>query len=487
MTEFDDTRTFDDNEDFEKMLEESLSKRDNFETGEKVDGTIVQVTGDQVFVDISGKSEAVIDLAEFRDENGDITVSNGDKINAYVVSTNRGEVVLTSAIGMGSVSRELLETAYRSGIPVRGKIANIVKSVYTVSVGGKRCFCPLSQVDMKVPDDPESMVQRSFDFKIIRFEEKGNNIVLSRRALLDESRKERIEELQKTLSIDDTVTGKVSSLTDFGVFVDLGGIDALVPRSELSWGRNSNPYNFEVDQEITGQVIDLDWDEQKITLSMKQLQPPPWEKIDNYKEGDRVSGTVVKCIRNGAFVEIEPGLEGFIPVSRMSYTRRVNRPEDVCVVNDDVQVKILEINPEQKKMTLELITGEADPWEKSLDDDSTTLYEATVESVRGNGIIARLENGMQGFIPRDDTKAPRGTDLQKEYSAGQTLKVVIKDMNRNERKLFLSERQALKAEEKKEYRKFMEKQDQDADSASPFGKLFKEKFDELQKNGKQKG
>jgi len=322
MTEFDDTRAFDDNEDFEKMLEDSLSRRDNFETGEKVDGTIVQVTGDQVFVDISGKSEAVIDIAEFLDENDDIRISRGDKIHAYIVSTNRGEVVLTSAIGMGSVSKELLEMAYRNGIPVRGTITNTVKSGYTVSVGGKRCFCPLSQVDMKVPDNPESMVHRSLDFKIIRFEERGNNIVLSRRALLDESRKERIEELRETLFIEDSVTGKVSSLTDFGVFVDLGGIDALVPRSELSWSRSANPYSFEVEQEITGKVIDLDWDEQKITLSIKQLQPRPWEKIGNYSEGDMVTGTVTNCIRNGAFVEIEPGLEGFIPVSRMSYTDR---------------------------------------------------------------------------------------------------------------------------------------------------------------------
>jgi len=487
MIDFDDTHAFDDTEDFEKMLEASLSKRDNFETGEEVNGTIVQITDDQVFVDISGKSEATIDISEFQDENGELTTSNGEKITAYVVSTNRGEVVLTTAIGSGLVSKDLLEIAYRKGIPVSGTVTNTVKSGYTVSVGGTRCFCPLSQVDMKVPVEPESMVQKTLQFKIIRYESKGNNIVVSRRALLDESRKERIEELKNTLALEDTVTGTVSSVADFGVFVDMGGVDALVPRSELSWSRYSDPYLFEVGQEVTGKVIDLDLDEQKITLSTRQLQPRPWENINSFHEGDTISGTVVKCIRNGAFVELEPGLEGFIPVSRMSYTRRISRPEDVCVINDQVQVKILEIDTSSQKITLELITGEADPWEQQLDEDSIAIHEATIESVRTNGIIARLENGMQGFIPRDETRVPRGGDLQKEYSAGKTLNVVIKDINRNDKKLFLSERQALKAEEKKDYNKFVKNQEQDTDSTSTFGKLFKEKFEELNDNKKQKG
>ncbi len=487
MIDFDDSQTFDDAEDFEKMLEDSLSTRDNFETGEEVDGTIVQITHDQIFVDISGKSEAIIDVTEFQDESGQLTIQKGDKINAYVVSTNRGEVVLTTAIGSGVVSKDLLELAYRKGIPVSGTVIQTVKSGYTVSVGGTRCFCPLSQVDMKVPNNPESMLHKTLQFKIIRYESKGNNIVVSRRALLDESRKERIEELKKTLSLEDTVTGSVSSVAEFGVFVDLGGVDALVPRSELTWSRYSDPCIFEVGQEVTGKVIDLDWDEQKITLSTKQLQPRPWENITSFHEGDTISGTVVKCIRNGAFVELTPGLEGFIPVSRMSYTRRISRPEDVCVVNDQVQVKILEIDTSSQKMTLELLTGEADPWEQQLDEDSIAIHKATVESVRTNGIIARLENGMQGFIPHDETMMPRGSDLQKEYSTGKTLNVVIKDINRKDKKLFLSERQALKAEEKKDYHKFMKKQEEDTGSTSAFGKLFKEKFEELNDDSKQKG
>ncbi|HMB20253.1 MAG TPA: S1 RNA-binding domain-containing protein, partial [Spirochaetota bacterium] len=170
MIDFDDSQTFDDAEDFEKMLEASLSKRDNFETGEEVDGTIVQITHDQIFVDISGKSEAIIDVSEFQDESGQLAIQKGDKISAYVVSTNRGEIVLTTAIGSGVVSNDLLELAYRKGIPVSGTVIQTVKSGYTVSVGGTRCFCPLSQVDMKVPNNPESMIQKTLQFKIIRYE-----------------------------------------------------------------------------------------------------------------------------------------------------------------------------------------------------------------------------------------------------------------------------------------------------------------------------
>jgi len=412
MIDFDDSQTFDDAEDFEKMLEASLSKRDNFETGEEVDGTIVQITHDQIFVDISGKSEAIIDVSEFQDESGQLTIQQGDKISAYVVSTNRGEVVLTTAIGSGVVSKDLLELAYRKGIPVSGTIIQTVKSGYTVSVGGTRCFCPLSQVDMKVPNNPESMIQKTLQFKIIRYESKGNNIVVSRRALLDESRRERIEELKKTLYLENTVTGSVSSVAEFGVFVDLGGVDALVPRSELTWSRYSDPYKFEVGQEVTGKVIDLDWDEQKITLSTKQLQPRPWENITSFHEGDTISGTVVKCIRNGAFVELAPGLEGFIPVSRMSYTRRISRPEDVCIVNDQVQVIVSGETIADKNKQITAIRGTITSLD-FVDADGTPLIRskplANTDNLlfRGQGIKGTaLKATMDG-----ETLVPTVTDL----------------------------------------------------------------------------
>lgn len=466
-------------EDFRKMLESSLNKRDNFSPGDEVAGKIVFLTKEYAFLDISGKSEAMIDLKELKNDKEEVTVKQGDIVKAWVVSVRGGEIHLTTAIGKGQAGPELIEKAHKYSIPVEGLVTNTVNGGYAVSVSGVQAFCPFSQIDLKSPPRPEDMINRRFDFRVIQFSEKGRNIVLSRRALLEERKKTREEELQKTLKEGDLVTGTVQSIADFGVFLDIGGVEALVPKSEVSWGRNPDMKTFKAGEEITARVLSLDWAGRRIALSIKQMTPGPWERIKNFEIGQTINGRVTNIIKSGAFVELEPGLEGFLPVSKMSFTKRIARPEDVVSVGASVSVKILDIRPGEKRISLELLTGEADPWELPDSDLRENILSGIVESAKSSGVTLRLDNGMVGYIPREELAAKKGADLQKEYVTGRTLKVVIKDMSRQNRKLILSEADALSREEMLEYGKFVRDNAPDDSAGSAFGKLFKDKFEKL--------
>jgi len=229
--------------DFEKMLEDSLNRNDSFSPGDKVTGKVVFISEENVFVDISGKSEAVIDLSEFRDDDK-ITVSTGDEIEGYIVSTSGGEIMLTTKLGKGGIKPELIEMAYHNSIPVFGTVIGSSKGGYTVSISGTRCFCPFSQIDIKSPDDPGDIINKSFEFRIIQYGERGKNIVLSRKALLEEERNDSIIRLKKSLKIGDIINGTIISIRDFGLFIDIGGIEGLVPKSEISWSRYGSTDEF---------------------------------------------------------------------------------------------------------------------------------------------------------------------------------------------------------------------------------------------------
>ncbi len=468
-------------ESFESMFEASLTRRDNFDIGDEVSGRVVYVTGESVFVDIAGKSEAVIDSKEFLSEDGALRVRTGDTIRAYVVSIQRGEIRLTTTIGRSAASPALIEKARSMGIPVEGTVTGTTKGGYAVSLGGISCFCPFSQIDVKSPQNPESMVGRSLLFKVTQYGEKGRNIVLSRRTLLEERSREAEKELRASLHEGDLIAGKVSSIQKFGVFVDIGGFEALVPRSELSWSRSADPNSFSPGNSVEAKVLSIDWEGRRIVLSIKQAGPEPWDSISGYEVGQERNGRIVNIIRNGAFVELEPGIEGFIPVSRMSQTKRVNKPEDVVSRGDAVSVRIIEILPEKKKMTLELRTGEADPWQEPLDQLREEILVAFVESARPGGVTVRLASGMLGYIAREECLVKKGTDLQEAYPAGKEVKVVVKIIDKENRRLHLSEADALRREERREFEQYMTAGEGGSADGSSFGRLFKQKFDEIQR------
>lgn len=350
-------------EEFEKMLEASLNAKDSFEPGDKVEGLIVNISSEYAFVDIAGKSEAIIDIIELYDDNGELTAKKGDKINAFVVSVKGGEVRLTSKIGRGSASAEIIKMAYRNEVPVEGRITEKVKGGYNVMVSETRCFCPFSQIDINSPQDDEFYIGKNFLFKIAEYSDRGRNIVLSRRVLLEAERKEKQEKLKQQLKPGDRVSGTVVSIQNFGLFVDLGGVQALIPRSELSWERNADPHSFKKDETVTAEILDIDWDSNRLTLSIKKLLPDPWSKASAFAEGQHVNGRITNIIKVGVFMELSPGLEGFIHISRMGDTKRSAKPEEIVSIGQTVTAKISKINQEEHKISLELLTDEEESWE----------------------------------------------------------------------------------------------------------------------------
>ena len=469
-------------EDFSKLFEQSLNVRDDFSAGDKIQATIVHIGAESSFLDISGKSEALIDTIELKDKNGNLLYKKGDVITVYVISVKRGEVKAGLKIGSGEITPELLLTAFQNEMPIEGLVSAEVKGGYNVTVSGHRCFCPYSQIDAKASDDKTKYLNKTFVFKIIEFKENGKNIILSRRVLLDDVRKEKEANLKNNLKEGDTVTGTIASKRDFGMFISLDGIEGLVPKSEISWSRTADISSFKEGDEVKVKIIGIDWSSNKITLSLKQLLDEPWTNIKNYNENQVINCKVVNIIPQGAFVEIEPGIEGFIHISKMSPTKRITKPEDVVKRNDMVSARIISIDRESKKISMQLMTGETDPWQTPSESMINETQKGVIESVNNSGVTLRLENGMLGFIPKNELSS--SNDMQKNYITGKELTVSVKDMQSSTRKLILSETGARKKEEQSDYNSFL-KNGNEASSSS-LGNLLKDKFDNIKKQVNEK-
>jgi small subunit ribosomal protein S1 len=462
-------------EDFESMLNRHLNSRDNFSTGDEVNGTIVLITQDSVLVDISGKSEAIIDLSEFLERDGTHSLRKGDRISAVVASVRGGEIKLTSRIGRGFLNQELVRKAYEDNIPVTGTITSAVRGGYRVSVGGIPCFCPFSQIE--TPENESDLLNTTTDFKIIEYRENGKNIIVSRKSVVQMIRERRLAEILATMKAGDTVTGIVASVQQFGVLVDLDGVEALIPRSEASWSRKCDLSVFAPGEKITARVLSLET-EGRIVLSLKQMTAEPWERVREFSEGQTVAGRVSNTIRSGAFIEIAPGLEGFLPLSRMSMTKKINDPGEVVSIGDSVQVRLLEIRPSEKKMLLELVTGEADPWQASIDDAAGEIHTGVVETAKPNGANVRLANGMLGFLPKSEMTSLKG-EVQNAYPAGREVKVAVREIEREGKKLILSEKAADRKKELNEFEEFNRRQAQAGAGGTTLGSIFKDRFSEI--------
>ena len=469
-------------EDFSKLFENSLKVRDDFSAGDKIEGTIVHIGAEDTFLDISGKSEALMDTSELKDKNGNLLYKKGDKITVYIVSIKRGEIKAGLKIGSGEITPELLLTAFQNNMPIEGLVSAEVKGGYNVTISGHRCFCPYSQIDTKASDDKSKYLNKSFVFKIIEFKENGKNIILSRRVLLDEAKKEKEANLKNNLKMGETVSGTIASKHDFGMFVSLDGIEGMIPKSEISWSRSADLSAFKEGDEVKAKIIGLDWDKNKITLSLKQLLDEPWTNIKNYSENQVLTCKVVNLIPQGAFVEIEPGIEGFIHVSKMSHTKRISKAEDVLKRNDIVNAMIVSIDRESKKISMQLMTGETDPWQTPADTMMNETHKGIIENINNSGVNLRLENGMLGFIPKNELLA--ANDMQKNYTAGKELIVTVKDIQSSARKLILSEAGARKKEELNDYNSFLKNSNEA--SSSSLGNLLKDKFDNIKKQVKDK-
>jgi len=466
------------NNEFAQMLEDSLNEKNDFRVGEKTEGTLIQIGKETSFISLSGATEASITTAELMDEEGNLKFEKGDTLEIYIASKKRSGVEVTLQIGKGEMSTELLRAAFEGGVPVEGTVREERKGGFRIDVSGINCFCPFSQIDIRTGSGAESYLNNSYQFKVIEYKERGRNIVLSRKELLLESRKVAEDKLKEKLNIGDIVEGSVASIHNFGIFINLDGIEALVPKSEISWSRMTDMKNFKIGNCVKCKVIDIDWNANKITLSIKQLTEEPWSKIDSIEINSSIDGKVTNIIKSGAFVEIIEGVEGFLHISRMSLLKKVKKPEDIVSIGSTVNVKVISIDNDSKKIGLELVTDEADPWSNISNDFKNSVQTGIVENSRHNGITLRLDNGLAGFIPAGELF--KSGDIQKEYPTGSEIKVGVKDMDASNRKLILSEKLAEKKEEQQDYNKFLENNNTGS-SGSTLGNMFREQFDQLNK------
>jgi small subunit ribosomal protein S1 len=469
-----------DSRSFEEMLNDSMDQVLDTREGDKVKARIIQINDDTAFCDIGAKNEAVLQASELYNDDGECSYKPGDEIDAVIVST-RGDIELTTRIGRGKTTKKLIQNAFREKTPVEGTVSGVTKGGLSVSLGNTRAFCPRSQVDTRPVNDLEALVGSRLTFLISKFEEGGRNIVLSRRDLLDLDKESRKKELMETLSVGDTCTGTVSSSQNFGIFVDLEGYEALVPKSELSWSRSSSPSSFPKGSIVTTKVIDTDWENDRLTLSIKEMEENPWNTIDSYSPGQVLDATITAMLKSGAIAEFAEGLEGFIHLSRMSVTKRINKPEEVVKRGERVKVSIDSIDRGKQRISLSLITGEKDPWAAIDSSIHEGVHEAVIESSRNNGLSVRLENGIDGFVPTRELKN-NSADIQTSYPTGSVIHVAVKDMNINGRKCILSERLADSEREREEFREYSKSEET---TSSSLGALFKDTFDQLKKDVSQ--
>jgi small subunit ribosomal protein S1 len=344
---------------FAELFEQSSSDFESLEPGQSIETTIVSISGENIFLQLSGKSEGVLDAAELTDKSGELSVKEGDTITAYFLSSRNGEMLFTTRISGDKAGKAVLENAFENGIPVEGIVEKEIKGGFEVKIGESRAFCPYSQMGLKRVENPEDYIGRSLTFKITEYGEKGRNVLVSNRNILEEQQRERVAVLKKTLHEKMIIKGSVEKIQDFGAFINLNGVQALLPISEISRNRVDDIHKvLSVGQEIEASIIRLDWKKERITLSMKALLADPWENVSQkYRTGSKYSGTVVRITDFGAFVSLEPGLDGLIHISDMRTDSRDSRPEDVLKKGQAVTVQINKIDIENKRISLKQVSS----------------------------------------------------------------------------------------------------------------------------------
>ena len=325
-----------------------------FTPGEKIAAQVVGFGGESIFLDIGGKSEGILKAAELTNEAGELEVSVGETVHVYFLSSSRSEMVFTTSLSSGS-SHDHLEEAWRSGIPVEGVVKAEIKGGFEVMLGSSvRAFCPFSQMGLRRVDDNETYLESRMTFRITRFESNGRNVVVSARAILEEERQLKKEALQESLEEGAIVEGVITSLQKFGAFVDIGGVDGLIPISEIGWSRVENiEDSLAMGQKVSVMIKKLDWDNDRISLSLKETLDNPWDSVrEQFSEGSSHIGQVARLTQFGAFVTLAPGIDGLIHISKLGGGRRIHHPREVLEAGQEIEVTIESVDQEEKRIGL---------------------------------------------------------------------------------------------------------------------------------------
>ena len=412
---------------------------------EVVEGTVTSISKREVIVNIGYKSEGVIAAPEFR-YNPDLQV--GDKVEVYVESAEdrKGQLLLSHKKARQLRSWDMVNAAYDNGDVVKGYIKTRTKGGMIVDVFGIEAFLPGSQIDIKPIRDYDAYVDQNMDFKIVKINQEFRNVVVSHKALLEAELEKQKKEIISKLEKGQVLEGTVKNITNYGVFVDLGGVDGLIHITDLSWGRINNPEEVvSLDEHIKVVVLDFNEQQKRIALGLKQLTAHPWDALDpDLKVGDKVTGKVVLIADYGAFVEIMPGVEGLIHVSEMSWSPRLRIAQDFLKVGDEVEAQILSLDREARKMSLGLKQLVQNPWENIREKYPVgSKQKATVRNITNFGVFAELEDGIEGLVHISDLSWEKIKHPSEMIQPGDVIDVVILDFDEANHKLSLGHKQLL--------------------------------------------
>jgi small subunit ribosomal protein S1 len=501
---------------FEASSKEGGGSRRMVRVGEKVKGTIFQLGADTAFVSLGGRSEAMIDLRELKDEEGILRLGVGDEIEAHVVEAGAKGIVLSRSLSKGTASMAMLAEARASGIPVEGLVLSVNKGGLEVAVGDTRAFCPVSQIDIRFVEKPDQFIGERLKFRVIEIRDR--NVVLSRRSILEEEQKALAAETRKKLAEGVVTRGKITSVRDFGAFVDLGGVEGMIPVGEMSHTRIGHPSEVvKVGDEVEVEVLRIEpanpnspdkaKQKERIALSMRSRMEDPWKAaLEEIKEGAKLAGKVVRLQPFGAFVELRPGVDGLIHISAMS-SRRIAHPRDVLKVGQEVQVSVEKVDPAEKRIGLRLLTPEGEdaasavgpqiPIKPAAKAEEGGAQEKKPEGAAGvaaaatpkaepaprpkvgqvvTGKVDRIEPygvflafpGGKGLVPASETGTERGTDLKRHFQLGQELKVQVLEIDQSG-KIRLSVTAAQRAEERADMEAYQKSQQPKGGGKKGFG------------------
>jgi small subunit ribosomal protein S1 len=387
-------------ENFAEMFEKSFKKQERLEPGQMVEAMIVKISGEWIFLDLGGKGEGYLDRKELTDESGMLTVKEGDTVRAYFASSENNEMHFTTKIGSGPRKQDQLEDAWKSGIPVDGTVVKEMKGGFEIRIGGSvRAFCPFSQMGTRREEPTSEYIGRSLAFKIIEYGENGRNIVLSRRPILDEEKRNKKESLKEALKEGMKVRGKVTSLQKFGAFVDIGGIEGLLPISEIAWTRTEKAGDIlSVGQEVEVIIKKLDWEHDRFSFSLKDALPDPWSSAaEIFLVGSYHTGTVSRLAPFGAFVTLKEGVDGLIHISKLGAGRHINHPREVVKEGQTVEVQVEAVDTTNRKLSLALAEIS-----RAEEEEAATLkeYKQQAASEPGNmgtlGDLLKAKSGDKG-------------------------------------------------------------------------------------------
>ena len=382
---------------FEEMLAQSMAGSPRLEPGDKVEARVLKIGADWVFLDVGQKGEGVLDIKEVLDADGKLTVASGDIVHTYFLGRDEDELLFTTRLGGGASGTAQLEQAWASGIPVEGRLELEIKGGFEVKLaGGVRAFCPFSQLGLRRQEHPEELLGQSLSFRITKFEQKGRTIVVSHRAILEEEQRRQREALRKTLKEGMTVRGTVTSIQKFGAFIDIGGLEGLLPISEAGWGRTGDLSDvLRVGQEVEVAVKSCDWEKNRFSFSLRATMADPWSKVGTlFARGSSHTGTVARLTPFGAFVTLAEGIDGLLHISKIGQGRRINHPREVLKEGQKLTVTVEEIDTERRRIALTLVSQDAE----EVDAAATTYVDRPPASMGtfGDLLKAGLEKKKKG-------------------------------------------------------------------------------------------